>query len=144
MYNKDRDRSEMRALEIERIKNRQKYQNECNHYMNNTGVPCIKEYYAFHCLKLSTGELVGVCPYCQLVISSLNPEDHKYFLHDPNKLAESGIEVPMTDDEKPLAIERYHNAKINAQYVNWQKWYFDTEDKYRKIIGSPFCSIKIE
>lgn len=71
-------RSQMRDLEIQRIKARKARQNSCLHRKGGD-LGAWTNYDAFCFLKLPTGEVVGTCLYCQKTISSIDPADKVLF-----------------------------------------------------------------
>jgi hypothetical protein len=83
-------RDGIRDIEIHKIKLRQARQKECLHRQSEPTADSPKR--AFHCLKLPTGEIVGVCPYCLKLISNIDPADKYYFENIAyfEKMPESG------------------------------------------------------
>jgi hypothetical protein len=85
----EEQRQVQRSIEINKLKNRKRTQRFCEHEQGQNGTDRNGKA-AFHCLKLCTGELIGICTYCFKVISSVNPEDTKYFRKRSGAIAESG------------------------------------------------------
>ena len=82
-------REAQRKIEIFKIKNLKRQQALCEHEIGQTGRKRLGEG-AFNMLKLATGETIGVCSYCQMVISSANPDHQKYFRKAGGTVAEAG------------------------------------------------------
>ena len=109
-------REAQRKIEIFKIKNLRRQQKNCQHEVGQTGRNRLGEG-AFCGLKLSTGETIGVCQYCQKVISSLNPDDQKYFRQINGTVAQSGQTEGLLDP-------------INAQLARFG------EDERKKIVAA--------
>lgn len=71
-------RKQQRDQQIQTLKMKKRQQRYCQHEIGQTGTKRTGEG-AFNLLKLPTGETIGVCTYCQKVISSLNPDHIQYF-----------------------------------------------------------------
>jgi hypothetical protein len=82
-------REDQKNIQINQLRNRKRQQRFCGHEVGQTGRYKNGEG-AFCCLKLPTGEIVGVCQYCQMVISSANPEHQKFFQKTNGTVAQSG------------------------------------------------------
>ena len=87
--NRKQQREAQRKIEIFKIRNQRLNQKNCDHEVGQTGRKRNGEG-AFCGLKLCTGETIGVCMYCQKVISSADPEDQKYFRKINGTVAQSG------------------------------------------------------
>ena len=82
-------REQQRGIEIFKLKNKKRQQRLCEHEQGQTGSERNGKG-AFNMLRLPTGETIGVCTYCQKVISSANPDDQKFFRKAGGTMAESG------------------------------------------------------
>jgi hypothetical protein len=82
-------KEQQRNIEIFKLKNKKRQQRLCEHEQGQTGNRRSGEG-AFNLLKLPTGEIIGVCTYCQMVISSVNPDHQKFFRKAGGTAAESG------------------------------------------------------
>ncbi len=82
-------RAQQRQQQIFVLKNKKRQQRLCQHEIGQTGRKRLGEG-AFNMLKLPTGEIIGVCTYCQMVISSINPDHTKFFQQAGGTMAESG------------------------------------------------------
>jgi hypothetical protein len=101
-------RDSQRESEIQRIKRRKDRQIQCGHRKSETGIH-VNGTLAFHFLKLPTGETIGVCPYCQKIISDIDPSDKKWFSQptDIANRAESIQFLPDDDDKLFKQLTRY-------------------------------------
>ncbi len=79
----------LRDIEHNKLRRATAMQAACEHEQGMTGDERNGKG-AFACLKLPTGELIGVCMYCQKVISSVNPKHGKYFRKKSGRVAEAG------------------------------------------------------
>jgi len=82
-------RQDQRNIQIATLKSKKRTQRFCEHEVGQTGRHRNGEG-AFCALKLPTGEMIAVCQYCQMVISSANPEHYKYFRKVGGTPAEAG------------------------------------------------------
>lgn len=113
--------AKIRETEYKRISLVETQQKECLHFNGMTG-SSIGHNYAFHCLKIGE-EIIGVCPYCQLKISSKNPDHIQYFKKIRQaSIAETGKEIPMSPDEQWLAAKAIYLNNLQNVYVFWQHW----------------------
>ena len=90
----------LREINLQRLRLLKKNQDKCPHLTGQDYHPGVGPgysrnlWYAFSFLKLPTGEVVGVCKYCQKRISSIDPADkelfQKTFTHTNEIMAESG------------------------------------------------------
>jgi len=94
--NRKAARQAQRKIEVFKIKNLRRQQSSCDHEVGQTGRKRNGEG-AFCGLKLCTGETIGICMYCQMVISSINPEHQKYFKKINGTVAQSGQIEGMSD-----------------------------------------------
>lgn len=92
-------REDQRNIEINKLKARKRRQRYCEHEVGMLGRHRNGEG-AFCCLKLSTGEMIGVCQYCQMVISSANPEHQRFFRKANGTPAEAGQAEGLIDPIK--------------------------------------------
>jgi len=109
--NQENFRRISREGELEKLKRQKNFQDSCPHLLGCTGTSVStpppnwpkfdKVLGAFFGQKLSTGELIGICCYCRKKISSIEPEDSKYFSED------SGIQW----------FNLNKNAKVNSNWV---------------------------
>ena len=98
-------RDQLRDIEILKIKNRKNRQSNCSHLKGSSSdLTCgYGKDLAFHLLKLPTGEIVGVCPYCQKLISSIDPSDAKFFEGiSPGQTTNAGVGQFLPDDDDKL------------------------------------------
>lgn len=120
-------RQQQRDQQVQTLKIKRHQQRMCQHEIGQTGTKRTGEG-AFNLLKLPTGELIGVCTYCQKVISSLNPDHIKYFRSKVGgTMAESGqLTEFITDPIKAQLArlspdEREKVMKLRSQYIQQQK-----------------------
>jgi len=118
-------RGDQRNIEIFKLKNRKRQQKFCDHEIGQTGRKRLGEG-AFNMLKLPTGETIGVCTYCQMVISSANPDHTRFFKKAGGTLAEAGqfnlndpIKAQLArlgDDERKRVLEaRAKHVELSPQ-----------------------------
>jgi len=112
-------RKQMRAQQLNQLRNAKLQQRNCEHEQGQTGDERNGKS-AFHFLKLPTGEWIGVCSYCRKIISSTDPRDQKFFLKKSGRPAESG-QFPLMDpieaqlarrspDERALVLKARQEA----------------------------------
>ena len=110
-----------RKIAIFKIKKARRDQKNCKHMVGQTGRRLNGEG-AFCGLKLCTGEVIGICMYCQLVISSANPNHQKYFQQINGTVAESGQMTGGVNDMAKAQLarlgedERKHVEAARAKY----------------------------
>lgn len=92
-------RGDQRNIQIAQLRNKKRRERFCGHEVGQTGRYKNGEG-AFCCLKLPTGEVIGVCQYCQMVISSTNPEHQKFFQLTNGTVAQSGQAEGLIDPIK--------------------------------------------
>lgn len=92
-------REDQKNIQITQLRNKKRQQRFCGHEVGQTGKTKNGEG-AFCCLKLPTGETIGVCQYCQMVISSANPDHQRYFQKINGTVAVSGQAEGMIDPIK--------------------------------------------
>ena len=97
--NIENQRKAQRKIEVFKIKNLRRQQANCDHEVGQTGRKRNGEG-AFAGLKLCTGETIGVCFYCGMIISSLNPEHQKFFRKINGTVAQSGLIEGISDPIK--------------------------------------------
>ena len=93
---------QLRNIEHGKLRRAKMLQNSCEHEQGMTGDERNGKG-SFACLKLPTGETIGVCFYCQKVISSVNPKHGKYFRKKSGRVAEAGQFMLMDPVESALA-----------------------------------------
>jgi len=110
----------LRDIELFKIKNAKRQQAICEHEQGQTGSKRLGEG-AFCLWKASTGEVIGICTYCQKVISSTNPLHEKYFRKRGGTLAEAGqstLNDPIAAQLARLSPDdREKVKKLRAEYV---------------------------
>jgi hypothetical protein len=78
--NKESFRKMSREIILRNLRMRKDIQDTCSHTLNSTGVGHSYLHQGSFCgIVLNTGEIVGICLYCQKKISSFAPEDAEYF-----------------------------------------------------------------
>ena len=92
-------REAQRKIEIFKLKNAARQKKYCRHEVGQTGRHRNGDG-AFCGLKLPTGEVIGVCMYCQKVISSANPDHQKFFQQINGTVAEAGQTSGIADPVK--------------------------------------------
>jgi len=92
-------RQDQRNIQIATLRAKKRSQRFCEHEVGQTGRHRNGEG-AFCGLKLPTGEVIGVCQYCQMVISSSNPEHARYFRKLNGTVAEAGQAEGILDPVK--------------------------------------------
>jgi len=113
-------RGDQRNIEIMKLKNNKRRQRFCEHEVGQSGRHRNGEG-AFCGLKLPTGEMIGVCQYCQMVISSANPEHQKFFRKINGTPAEAGQTEGILDPVKAQLArlspdQREKVLKARAEY----------------------------
>lgn len=111
----DSAREAQRNIQIATLKSRKRQQRFCEHEVGQTGRHRNGEG-AFCALKLPTGEMIGVCQYCQMVISSANPEHQKFFRKVNGTPAEAGQAEGLIDPVKAqlARLTPDQRAKVQA------------------------------
>ena len=118
--NAKNQREQQRKIEIFKIKNLRRQQKNCQHEVGQTGRKRLGEG-AFCGLKLPTGETIGICQYCQMIISSENPEHQKYFRQINGTVAHSGQADGITDPIKArlARLSEDERAKVIASRAKY-------------------------
>lgn len=122
----DAARKQQKDQQIQTLKIKKRQQRHCPHEIGQTGNKRLGEG-AFCLLRLPTGETIGVCTYCQMVISSANPDHIKYFNNKVGgTMAESGqFTAYITDPTKAQLArlspdERARVLALREKYMTTQ------------------------
>jgi len=104
-------------------------QEKCSHLRNQLGLGYRKNYpddFSFCGLMLPDGELIGICQYCQLKVSSRNPDHAKYFKGD---WVNQSANMPMmsTASTTPAVFHTQWPYGGNINDELWRNWYKSTE-----------------
>lgn len=113
-------REAQRKIEIFKIKNLRRRQKDCEHEVGQNGRKRLGEG-AFCGLRLCTGETIGVCQYCQKIISSANPEHQIFFRKINGEVASSNQITGLIDPQKAQLArlgedERIHVLAVRAKF----------------------------
>jgi hypothetical protein len=117
-------REDQKKIQITILRNKKIQQRMCEHEVGQTGRHRNGEG-AFCCLKLPTGEMIGVCQYCQMVISSTNPEHQRFFRKANGTPAQSGQSEGIVDPIKAQLARLGPDQQ--AKVLEARKKYFATE-----------------
>lgn len=111
-----------RENEMRKINNNRSIQEQCRHLQGMAGEWQIGKG-AFAVWRSPVGELIGICQFCQKEISSLRPEDARFFPMRSGTMAESGQFNGVTDPiEAQLArFLKDDQDKIRASRRNYEK-----------------------
>lgn len=123
-------RESQRNQQIAMIKNTRRRQRQCGHEEGQQGRTRSGNG-AFFGLKLPTGETVGVCCYCQAVISSANPDHHKYFQKINGTVAEAGQVGGLNDPVKAQLARLGPDER--ARVIEARAKYFATAPKENEL-----------
>lgn len=123
-------RKAQKEIEINKIKARKREQKYCDHESGQKGKNRNGEG-AFFGLKLSTGETIGVCVYCQGVISSINPDHQKHFRKINGTVAEAGQFSGLTDPIKSQLARL--NPEERERVIETRAKYFATNPVEKEI-----------
>lgn len=113
-------KKQMQEIQINKLRTKKRQQRYCDHEIGQSGNRRSGEG-AFCGLRLPTGETIGVCQYCQMVISSANPEHQKFFKKMNGTVAESGQVSGLLDplNAQLARLSPDHRARVlelRAQY----------------------------
>jgi len=123
-------REDQKQIELNKLRAAKRRQKFCEHEVGQTGSHR-NGMGAFCGLKLPTGEMIAVCQYCQMVISSANPEHQKLFRKLNGTPAESGQTEGLMDLEKAQLARLTPDQR--EKVMKSRKEYFAKQDTVEVI-----------